>query len=573
MSNIFPVGGWVSEEWYPGYSNRTVWGPWFDESLLTMQKEDENRFWLLEGHWPRGATPLCCSATIDVLWGTQWGANHFQLPATRGNSCRIVGTHIYNSDLAVHSFELPQRVAEVGPRITPVIERFPELWAERLERICLNLAHFEGADVGAMDRAALSQYYDELLRFHRWVWEVHFELMFPLIANYFGFRALCGELGVDEGEVARFFQGYDTKIMETDRKMWELAESAKGYAAGAILLETPAAQALGVLRAAGPATQGWLAELDAFLNTYGWRTEGMCDPSLAPWIEDPTPVLRTLTQFLRQDKQHDFAASLAKAQSERDEAIANARARLTGLALERFNTGLAACQHANFSWWQEEHDFYIDLRAHIGFRRVALRLGELVGADQHDDGIFLFRDETFDLLRGLRSYEEIRQFIPGRRKFFLHWRERRAEMPKMLGTLPETVDDPVMKEIFGLDARFIESVRRGTEGVNHLTGVPASSGKVRGIARVIRNPDQLGDLEMGEILVCEFTSPNWTLAFAQIAGCVADTGGVLSHTAIVAREYRIPCVTGVGLATTVIHTGDEIDVDGNAGTVHILARA
>lgn len=78
---------------------------------------------------------------------------------------------------------------------------------------------------------------------------------------------------------------------------------------------------------------------------------------------------------------------------------------------------------------------------------------------------------------------------------------------------------------------------------------------------------------MDEIMVCEFTSPNWTPAFAQIAGCVADTGGALSHTAIVAREYRIPCVTGVGLATTAIRTGDEIEVDGDAGTVLIVARA
>ena len=77
-------------------------------------------------------------------------------------------------------------------------------------------------------------------------------------------------------------------------------------------------------------------------------------------------------------------------------------------------------------------------------------------------------------------------------------------------------------------------------------------------------------LEEGEILVCEATSPNWTPAFALIAGCVCDGGGSLTHAAIVSREYGIPCVVGTSVATSRIRTGDLVEVDGTKGTVTIL---
>jgi phosphoenolpyruvate synthase/pyruvate phosphate dikinase len=85
--------------------------------------------------------------------------------------------------------------------------------------------------------------------------------------------------------------------------------------------------------------------------------------------------------------------------------------------------------------------------------------------------------------------------------------------------------------------------------------------------------EDLPALEEDEILVCEATSPNWTPAFALIAGCVCDGGGSLTHAAIVSREYGIPCVVGCSVATSRIGTGDLVEVDGATGTVTILGRA
>ena len=77
-------------------------------------------------------------------------------------------------------------------------------------------------------------------------------------------------------------------------------------------------------------------------------------------------------------------------------------------------------------------------------------------------------------------------------------------------------------------------------------------------------------IEPGEVLVCEATSPNWSPAFAKISGCVCDGGGTLTHASIVSREYRVPCVVGVGRATSVIQDGDDVEVNGTAGTLTVF---
>jgi pyruvate, water dikinase len=103
-----------------------------------------------------------------------------------------------------------------------------------------------------------------------------------------------------------------------------------------------------------------------------------------------------------------------------------------------------------------------------------------------------------------------------------------------------------------------------------LAGIPASPGVAEGHARVITDPNQLGQLEDGEILVAPSTSTSWTQVFGRLAAAVSDSGGLMCHAAIVAREYGMPAVVGTRTATTLIRTGARIRVDGTAGVVTIL---
>ena len=106
------------------------------------------------------------------------------------------------------------------------------------------------------------------------------------------------------------------------------------------------------------------------------------------------------------------------------------------------------------------------------------------------------------------------------------------------------------------------------EGV--VKGLPAAAGIVEGLARVVVGTEDFDKVKSGEILVCIMTNPAWVVLFSKIKGVVTDTGGVLAHTAVVAREFGIPGVVGTGDATYRIKTGDRIRVNGSTGTVDIL---
>jgi pyruvate,water dikinase len=93
---------------------------------------------------------------------------------------------------------------------------------------------------------------------------------------------------------------------------------------------------------------------------------------------------------------------------------------------------------------------------------------------------------------------------------------------------------------------------------------------VEGPARVVRTVQEISTVRDGEILVCSITSPAWAPIFTKVKAVVTDIGGVMSHAAIVCREYGLPAVVGTGRATSQIKTGQTVRVDGSAGTVTIV---
>ena len=102
-----------------------------------------------------------------------------------------------------------------------------------------------------------------------------------------------------------------------------------------------------------------------------------------------------------------------------------------------------------------------------------------------------------------------------------------------------------------------------------LQGTAASPGRATGTARVVSGPADFARLESGDVLVCATTTPAWTPLFAAAGALVTDTGGILSHAAIVAREYGLPAVVGCDVATRAIKDGARVEVDGSAGRVRV----
>ncbi len=149
-------------------------------------------------------------------------------------------------------------------------------------------------------------------------------------------------------------------------------------------------------------------------------------------------------------------------------------------------------------------------------------------------------------------------------------RFRHVIPPPMLGTAPafEMTDGGSM--VRALFKGEMSPANTGNVELNKVKGLPGSAGVARGTARVIHSLAEADRLQPGDVLVTVSTEPPWTPLFATASAIVTDSGGVLSHSAVVAREYCIPAVVGAGNATTTFKDGQLIEVDGNAGIVRVV---
>lgn len=232
---------------------------------------------------------------------------------------------------------------------------------------------------------------------------------------------------------------------------------------------------------------------------------------------------------------------------------------------ERFELLLKAAQEGTVL--QENHCFWIDGRVSHEIRQLAVGLGERLTSDgvieSGGDVHHLTPDE---IAEALASGGDLRGLVSERKAELARWAD--VHEPPVLGTMPPgpPPDDPIARAVFKMfGGRPPES-----EEAAVVTGMPGSAGRATGKARVIHSLAEAGALTAGEVLVTETTSPPWTPLFATAAAVVTDTGGILSHCAVVAREYGIPAVVGTKRSTAAITTGDLVEVDGDAGTIRII---
>lgn len=140
-----------------------------------------------------------------------------------------------------------------------------------------------------------------------------------------------------------------------------------------------------------------------------------------------------------------------------------------------------------------------------------------------------------------------------------------------LNTPPEAITEPFTRMLWGITTEQVQSwLEADSDNVTGMRGMAASPGVVEGVARVVMDASQIHEIEQDEILVAPVTAPSWGPIFGKLKATVTDIGGMMSHAAIVCREYALPAVTGTGNASTTVKTGQRLRVDGTRGTVEIL---
>ena len=244
---------------------------------------------------------------------------------------------------------------------------------------------------------------------------------------------------------------------------------------------------------------------------------------------------------------------------EAEELAAAARERLTDTPeeLARFDQILDLARR--IGPLSEIHNYWIDRAVQARLHSLVMRVGRRLVRDKvieaPDDVFYLRRTEVADLLRRPRDVGDL---VTDRRQ--LHARQRQITPAPTVGTPLDDAAAREQQEASDLESGEIESLR----------GTGASPGVVRGTARLVHGADEFGRIMHGDIIICPASNPSWVPVFAIAGGLVTDRGGVLSHAAVVAREFGLPGVVGVRGVMQTIVDGQQVEIDGTSGVVRLL---
>jgi pyruvate,water dikinase len=339
---------------------------------------------------------------------------------------------------------------------------------------------------------------------------------------------------------------------EMDLDLWALSREIRGDAASARLMADHPPMDVATAFLAGTAPSVLQRGLARFLERYGFRSVGEIDIGVARWSEDPTHLLGAIANYLRlSDDALAPDAQFERGAKDAEATMAAFLGRVSGprRLLLRFFLGRARALMGS----RELPKFTLIRRLFTPLRELLRPVGEELAAagrlERPDDIYFLTMAEARAAVAGA----DMRAAVTAHRAVYEREAARRR-IPRVL------LSDGTDAEVALVEA---------TDGA--LRGSPASPGTVTGTARVIHSP-RGAHLEPGEILVAPSTDPGWTPLFLTAGGLVMEMGGMMSHGAVVAREYGIPAVVGVPDATARIATGDTITIDGSSGVVSAQGR-
>ncbi len=544
--------------------------------VIWENPDDARLLWSLDRlHWPDPITPMFASYYTDIFnVGRMKAAQYYRRPTAALRAIRI-NTYLYETTilLSVSDEEQAARLQYWVQALEDTFARFDEFWAEQLTEIQEHWAFWDSFDLSSAPWHRLLAHLDETLVRATRLWEIHFIVVYPVIAAMSQFEEYYRELFPEKSslDAYRLLQGLSNKTVETGHALWRLSRQALASAeVRRALAQAATAEVLHALTQSAEG-QAFLSALQCYLQSYGQRS-ATWDWTHPSWIEDPTPVMNNLKAFIHPEARDPIAA-MERLTVEREQAIAEARAQLAGYpkpVVEKFEMLLRAGQVGTIL--SEDHDFYIDFGGMYRVRRVLLevgrRLSEAAVLPVAADVMMLSLPELRETNSALPQLNR-RAMVEGRKSELAYWHN--IAPPARLGTPSAAASPPdnMMVRAFG---KMFAPPLTSTEA-NVLRGYAGSAGVARGRARVLRTLADGHTLQPGDILVAEMTSPPWTPLFATAAAIVTDTGGVLSHSAVVAREYRIPAVVGTGTATQVIRDGQMLEVDGSAGVVRLLPES
>ncbi|HEX2268976.1 MAG TPA: PEP-utilizing enzyme, partial [Pyrinomonadaceae bacterium] len=362
---------------------------------------------------------------------------------------------------------------------------------------------------------------------------------------------------------------------EPVQELWELSRAVSADADLQALFKGDAETVVNQI-ALNPQFAGFRAGFDQYLQRWGFRCSAELMLTVPSFQEQPALLVETIRAYARRDHESP-AAALSRQLAEREHETRSLLRNLRGRPLTR---SLPFISHATavrivLRWTQaaiacRERARLKQALLYSRCRRLALALGDQLTAHGHlkerDDIFWLTVPEVDELAAGRAMFPHHVQELTALRK--RAHEQLAATQPANDFTLREGEYLPLWEDLRAVNAPDDHL----SQGSRTLRGVGACGGRVVGRAVVLQDASEAGRLAADDILITRQTDPGWASVFFLIKGLVIERGGMLSHGAIVAREFGIPCVVGVQHATReLVHAG-QIEVDGDQGEVHVLDK-
>ncbi|QYJ14809.1 Chondramide synthase cmdD [Rubrobacter xylanophilus DSM 9941] len=584
--------GW--EEMYP---------PWalFDER---RREHDENRLWFWNSmHFP---VPMPAFDMVEVdtpyyaLGG--WQNRAFAVPGAMGVDYRIVNGYVYISPNPVTD---PEKIAERSrffqQRAGYYYENWDELyarWRERMEALNREVSEipvpglpeyepeavvFEG---GEPSWATLLASYRRALDCIERMWQYHFEFLLLGYGAYLTFSEFCKQAlpDIPDQHISQMVAGIDVVLFRPDAELRRLARLAIDLGVAEAFREGRSPEEIEAELGRSDAGRRWLEELEKVKDP--WFNMGTGDGLYhyyGSWHDDPSiPYSSLIGHIAALQAGEDIERPTRELAERRDRLVGEYEALMDEEARQTFRELLGLSRKV-FPY-VEEHKFYCDYWFQSRFFNKIREFGALLARHGFiEEGEDIFQLSRYEVMQALEELA-LTWSTGGEALGPHHWPqivERRKRIlkrleewtpPPALGRMPEAVVDPAIAMLWGVTPQQLQEWARAQRdgSGNELAGAAASPGEVEGTARVVRSLEEISEVRAGEILVCTSTSPAWAPIFSKIKATVTDIGGIMSHAAIVSREYGLPAVVGTGTATSRIKTGQRVRVDGTNGRVTVL---
>ncbi|MEO8262676.1 MAG: PEP-utilizing enzyme [Pseudolysinimonas sp.] len=564
---------------------------------------EEAKFWFCDSqHWPTVTKPFeTIGFEFAVACLGQYNSRQLLIPPANGIEFRIHNGYVFMSPVPVPPEEIEARVPQFLERAGHYFANWEPLlknWHVKLRATIDEMEALEFpalpdvnpledviAGKGTGPNGVLLESFDRLISLAYRAWQYHFEFLNLGYVAYLDLFMFCKEVfpRITDQAIAKMVQGVDMELFRPDDELKVLAKLAVQNKLQSHFADVSDPAATLAAIAAAPGGKAWIARWDEAQDPwFNFTTGNGFYAHDRYWKEYNELPLGFIGGYIeRLEAGQDIDRHVAELVVERDRITEEYAELLEGEALESFRgkLGLARTVYP----YVENHNFYIEHWTMGVFWRKARQLSATLNAagfwPGSNDMFYLRRDEVrealFDYVTGWSVGAPAigPDYWPAeidRRRGIVDALSSERPQPA-LNTPPDVITEPFTLMLWGITDDQIQNwlgasdVPEGT-----FKGMAASAGTAEGPARVISNADQLSEVQQGEILVAPVTAPSWGPIFGKVLATVTDIGGMMSHAAIVCREYGMPAVTGTGTASSQIKTGQRIRVDGNTGTVTVL---